>query len=151
MSHIDKITGMRVSDMWEVLSDDEIKQLWENMEKDRVDTEKSIKEDKDGLYNKLRKYGNDFGINVVRVIDILDVKYSHIPGDSNTEIIAIIEAGDVEYKRTFKGHVQVNERQYGGSFYEPPDYDIDIGWLPLPKIRRRKVCKCEKNRVWIIG
>lgn len=130
MSHKDPITGVMVADWWEIFTPEDMQQIYEDMETDRVNTENDLKTDKYGLYKMLREYGPDFDINIVKVLNIIDVKYSFTFRQSKTKIIAEVIAYDNYYRRTIHGKLEILEWDYSGSFYNPPDYGIEIGWLP---------------------
>lgn len=130
MSHIDPISGVRVADWHEIFTPEQTEQLFTDMENDRKQTEDNLKTDKLGLYKKLRAEGEEFGINIVKVINIIDAKYSFKFREEKIKVIAEIIAYDFSFKRTIHGKIQLDEYTYSGSFYEPPDYDINISWLP---------------------
>lgn len=149
MSHIDPITGCQVADWYEIFTPTQMEELFTDMETDRKQTENDIKTDKLGLYKKLRAEGEEFGINIIKVIKIHDAKYSFTFRNDKTKIIAEIIAYDTYYKKTIHGKIQLDEYNFSGSFYEPPDYDINIYWLPHVSPTKVYVPKSILDDDWI--
>lgn len=130
MSHIDPITGVRVLDWNEVIKPDEFQAMLENMDKDDRANEKDTKKDTRSIYKLLRQEGNDFGINIIKVIQNLTVEYKSGFRGSKTNVVSEILAYDEYFKRTIHGKVQIIQEEWSGSFYEPPDGNLEIFWLP---------------------
>lgn len=134
MVHKDPITGCMVADLFEVVTPDQFMEIMQGMDSEDREQEKEIMENKKLFFDRLVEYGKlerefsgeDF--HILNVERILSVRFGSGFKGSELEIVAEITAMiDGAFKN---GLVWYKHMNWAGSFYEPPDSDEQLVWLP---------------------
>lgn len=134
MSHKDPITGCMVADLFEVVTPDQFMEIMQDMDLEDRKQEKEIMENKKLFFARLVEYGKlerEFSGEDFHILDverILSVRFGSGFKGSELEIVAKITAVvDGAFKN---GLVWYKHMSWEGSFYEPPDSDEELVWLP---------------------
>lgn len=140
MVHKDPITGCMVADLFEVVTPDQFMEIMQDMDSEDRKQEKDIMENKKLFFDRLVEYGKlerefsgeDF--HILNVDRILSVRFSSGFKGSELEIVANITAMiDGAFKN---GLVWYKHMSWEGSFYEPPDSDEQLVWLPCKECQK---------------
>lgn len=116
--------GVRVAELNEVFGGDEIQDLFAGIAEANRHDEERMKEDTNGLHNKLAKYfdpevGWDQHVTVLAVHEVLDASISGTFSGGETTITA--DASLCIDGVVRRGIVELLAWSTPGDFYEPPD------------------------------
>jgi hypothetical protein len=148
MAHKDPITGCMVADLFEVVTPDQFMEIMQDMDSEDRKQEKEIMENKKLFFDMLVKYGKlkrefsgeDF--HVLNVERVLSVRFGSGFKGSKLEIVAKIT---VVVDGAFKnGLVWYKHMSWTGSFYEPPDSDEQLVWLPCKECTQGMIYVCNR-------
>ena len=148
MAHKDPITGCMVADIFEVVTPDQFIGIMEDMGVEDRKQEKELMENNKLFFDRLVEYGKferefsgeDF--HVLNVEKILSVRFGSGFKGSELEIVAEITAIiDGAFK---KGMIWYKHSSWAGSFYEPPDSDEQLVWLPCTECTQGMIYACHR-------
>lgn len=146
MAHKDPITGCMVTDLFEVVTPDQFIGIMEDMGLEDRKQEKEIMEDSGLFFDRLIEYGKrefsgeDF--HMLNVDKMLSVRFSSRFKQSELEIVAEITAMiDGVFKNGLIWYTHVD---WAGSFYEPPDSDEQLIWLPCTECIQETRYACHR-------
>lgn len=148
MAHKDPISGCMVADLFEVVRPDQLMEIMQDMDSDDRKQETDIMENKKLFFDRLVEYGKlerKFGgedFHILNVERILSVTFSSRFKESDLEIVAEITAViDGAFKN---GLVWYKHMVWSGSFYEPPDADEQLVWLPCKECMQEMRYACHR-------
>lgn len=151
MAHKDPITGCMVADLFEVVTPDQFIEIVQDMDSEDRKQEQDIMNNKKLFFDILVEYGRferelgEEDFHILNINRMLSVRFSSGFKESELEIVAEITAMiDGAFKN---GLVQYKHMNWEGSFYEPPDSDEQLIWLPCKECThetRYTCCRCPK-------
>lgn len=148
MTHKDPITGCMVADLFEVVTPDQFMEIIQDMGSEDREQEKEIMENKKLFFDRLVEYGKferEFSGEDFHILDverILSVRFGSGFKGSELEIVAeIVAVVDGAFKN---GPVWYKYMDWAGSFYEPPDSDEQLVWLPCKECTQEMRYACNR-------